>query len=387
MSKKEISRRTFLKDAAIGAIGISALGVLAGCDDEPAVTPEPEVVEVIKEVEVPVYVEKTAPTGVVPANLAEVRASRVPACMGGPVLADGDYFVMRWLGNCSWEINYRNQVILLDNFYNRGPRAPITGVSTEQVTKADCIIISHAHKDHTADTAQVAKITGAPVYGHATVIEQMRAEGVPESQLFQFEDPDWNYIELSGVKISMIHTIHNRGGRDSSGFRPAINTYTEPTEETLAIEEDISSRNGGSYGDVINEGLFSYYIQFESGFTIFASESNARGYADGMKDFKDTLEKGVDIFFAPCQLGYNPILDLYEKKAVDLLEVCNPRLVMGQHHDVYPDFPMTSLVPLFQWIYDNRREKTDTYMQMYREPLVFDTVGQLGTGPIAPLPV
>lgn len=143
--------------------------MLAGCDDEPAVAPEPEVVEVIKEVEVPVYVESTAPTGVVPSNLAEVRASRVPACMGGPVLADGDYFVMRWLGNCSWEINYRNQIILLDNFYDRGERAPITGVSADQVTKADAIIISHGHKDHISDTAKVALATGAPVYGHQTV--------------------------------------------------------------------------------------------------------------------------------------------------------------------------------------------------------------------------
>lgn len=184
----------------------------------------------------------------------------------------------------------------------------------------------------------------------------------------------------------MIHTLHNFGGRDSSGFRPAILTYTAPSEEVLAEEAEIDARGSGDFS-IMDNGLFSYYIQFESGFTIFASESNARGYAEGMKEFKDKLEKGVDIFFAPCQLGYNPIQDIYEKKVVDLLEVCNPRLVMGQHHDVYPDFPMTSLVPLFQWIYDNRREKTDTYMQMYREPLVFDTVGQLGTGPIAPLPV
>lgn len=73
-----------------------------------------------------VYSVPTKP-GVAPTNLEVVRDATLPACMGGPVLSDGDYVCLRWLGNCCWEINYRNQVVLLDNFYNRGKRAPETG--------------------------------------------------------------------------------------------------------------------------------------------------------------------------------------------------------------------------------------------------------------------
>ena len=40
MSKKEISRRDFIKGAA-GAAGVAALGVLAGCAKTPEATPTP----------------------------------------------------------------------------------------------------------------------------------------------------------------------------------------------------------------------------------------------------------------------------------------------------------------------------------------------------------
>lgn len=324
--------------------------------------------------------------GTNPTNLEIVKNAELPACMGGPVLSDGDYFVLRWLGNCCWELNYRNQVVLLDNFYNRGGRAPNTGVTAERITRADCIVISHAHKDHISDTTQVATNTGAPVYGYQTVKDALIAQGLDEEQFHVFEDPEWNTVDypFDGFKIHMIHTLHNAGGRDSSGFRPAIVTYTAPSDDVLAEEAEISAR-GASSTAILDEGLFSYYIVFDSGFSIFASESNARGYADGMQTFVDNLEKDVDIFFAPCQLGYNPNTDIYEKKVVDLIEAINPHLVIPQHHDVYPDFPMTSVVPLFQWIYDNRSDKTGGYFQRYREPLVFDTVGQICDGPIAPL--
>lgn len=388
MSHKEITRREFIKGAAIGTVGVASMGILAGCGTGSASTEAATPTPTVQPTSEPVTVEVADSGGKIPSNLDEVRASRVPACMGGPILDDGDYFVIRWLGNCCWEINYRNQIILFDNFYDRGARAPETGVTADSIVRADCILISHAHKDHISDTAQVALKTGAPVYGDKITKEALMSQGLPEEQFILHDGEEWYTVDypFDGLQVHMIHTLHNRGGRDSSGFKPAINTYTEASEETLAEEEAISSR-GSSDSAIFDEGLFSFYIVFDSGFSIFASESNARGLAEGMKEYLSTLGRGVDMFFAPCQLGYDPNLDLYEKKVVDLLEAVNPRLVMGQHHDVYPDFPMTSLVPLFQWVYDNRRDRTDTYFQLYREPLVFDTVGQFGSDPLAPLAI
>jgi L-ascorbate metabolism protein UlaG (beta-lactamase superfamily) len=323
-------------------------------------------------------------------NLAEVLARSTPACMGGPNLDAGDYAAFRWLGNACWEINYRGQIVLIDNFYDRGPRAPVSGVTASAVKKADCIIISHGHKDHISDTAQVAKQTGAPVYAHSTVITRLREAGVPEGQLHAFVDKETEKIPFgfNGFTITMIHTIHNSGGKDASGFRTAIATYTSPTKATLDEETAISAR-GSSDKTIGPEGLFSFLITFDTGFKFFGTESNAMGLAPGMQTFVDNLKKNndhVDILAAPMQLGYDPIADLAYKKVLDIIQDTRPRLILPQHHDVYPDFPMTSVLPLAQYVADNMSTTTNFKLQLYREPLCFNVKTQVGIGPLSPLP-
>lgn len=320
------------------------------------------------------------------ATWEEVKSSKIPACMGGPNLDDGDYVSIRWLGNSCWEINYRGQIILVDNFYDRGERAPETGITASDIKYADLILITHGHKDHISDSAQVALQTGAPIYGHQTVITELLSQNVPESQLFAYDDPEIAEIDfpLDGVSVTMIHNLHNFGGKDSSGFKPAINTYTTPSEEVLAEEEEIEGRGSPDFS-IMDEGLYAFLFTFDSGFTFMGMESNARGYSEGMLQFLDELDYCIDVYAAPMQLGYDPVSDIYDKKVVEIIEKLQPRLVLPQHHDVFPDFPMTSVLPLAQYIYDNMDDTTSFYLQMYREPLIFNTVTQYTSGPLSPL--
>lgn len=320
------------------------------------------------------------------ATWEEVKASTIPACIGGPNLDDGDYVSIRWLGNSCWEINYRGQIILVDNFYDRGERAPDTGINASDIKYADLIIITHGHKDHISDTAQVALQTGAPIYGHETVITELLSQNVPESQLTAYSDPEIADIDfpLDGVSITMIHNLHNFGGKDSSGFIPAINAYTTPTDEILSEEAEIEGRGSGDFS-IMDEGLYAFLFTFDSGFTFMGMESNARGYSEGMQQFLEELGQSIDVYAAPMQLGYDPISDIYDKKVVEIVEKLQPGLVLPQHHDVYPDFPMTSVLPMAQYIYDNMSDTTKFYLQMYREPLIFNTVTQHASGALSPL--
>ena len=319
-------------------------------------------------------------------NLQEVKSNWTPASMGGPILneAANDYTVIRWLGNSCWEIVYRGQIILIDNFYDRGPRAPETGVKAIKVTKATAIIITHGHKDHMSDTAQVAKQTGAPVYGHKAVTDTLLTQGVLVSQLRTFTDPEINTISFDGFTVKMIHTLHNVGGKNASGFRSAIDTYTSPTAATLSEEAAISAR-GSSDSSIATQGLFSFLVTFDSGFTFFATESNAMGYAPGMQTWLNSLTKDVDIIAAPCQLGYDPSVDIYYKKVVDIIMATKAHLVLPQHHDVFPDFPQTSVLPLAQWVQEKMSATTKFYNQLYREPLCFNVKTQVGVAPLSPL--
>lgn len=47
--------------------------------------------------------------------------SLVPAAIGGP-MPSGSIATLRWLGTTNFELAYRGQVILLDTYYDRGPR-------------------------------------------------------------------------------------------------------------------------------------------------------------------------------------------------------------------------------------------------------------------------
>jgi L-ascorbate metabolism protein UlaG (beta-lactamase superfamily) len=77
---------------------------------------------------------------------------------------------------------YRDQVILLDTFYDRGPRYRPIGFTVDRVKRADAILIGHGHSDHISDVGRVAKQTGAKVIGAPITIETAIKLGVPETQ-------------------------------------------------------------------------------------------------------------------------------------------------------------------------------------------------------------
>ncbi len=112
---------------------------------------------------------------------APACTSLVPAAIGGP-MPPAKILTVRWFGTTNFEFDYGDQVILLDTFYNRGPRARPIGFSVDQVKRANAILIGHAHWDHIADVAPVAKQTGAKVYGAPLTAETAMQLGVPQDQ-------------------------------------------------------------------------------------------------------------------------------------------------------------------------------------------------------------
>jgi L-ascorbate metabolism protein UlaG (beta-lactamase superfamily) len=92
--------------------------------------------------------------------------------LGGAASADPDALTIRWYGTSNYELNFRDRVVLLDNYYDRGPRMRGLGFRSDEVTRADAILIGHPHYDHMSDTAQVARQTGAPVVIHPLGAEE-----------------------------------------------------------------------------------------------------------------------------------------------------------------------------------------------------------------------
>jgi L-ascorbate metabolism protein UlaG (beta-lactamase superfamily) len=137
------------------------------------------------------------------------------------------------LGAAGWEITDGERVILLDPYLSRlritgqfgtyttpalpgdtrrvfGPEDDLvsdTAAVDAHVTRADFILHSHSHFNHTIDMPYIAKKTGGTVIGTESTTNLGRAGGVPESQLLTVHGgEDWQF---DGFSVKVIPSLHS----------------------------------------------------------------------------------------------------------------------------------------------------------------------------------
>jgi L-ascorbate metabolism protein UlaG (beta-lactamase superfamily) len=95
-----------------------------------------------------------------------------------------------WLGTAGFAIEYRGTVVLVDPYVTRAPLAsllvsvrPDTAAIARYIPRADAIIVGHTHFDHALDVPEIARRTGAMVFGSVSASALCRAGGVPESRI------------------------------------------------------------------------------------------------------------------------------------------------------------------------------------------------------------
>jgi len=137
------------------------------------------------------------------------------------------------LGAAGWEITDGTTVVLLDPYLSRlrytgrfggwstpplagdtrrafGPDdalEPDVAAIDAHVTRADFILHSHSHFNHTLDMPHIAGKTGATVIGTESTINLARAGGVPEAQLFGVHGGE-DY-ELGPLSVKVIPSLHS----------------------------------------------------------------------------------------------------------------------------------------------------------------------------------
>ena len=63
------------------------------------------------------------------------------------------------------------------------PRRRRLGLTTEDVDRADWIVVGHSHFDHLWGAERIARNTGATILGSHETVRVMEAQGVPLAQL------------------------------------------------------------------------------------------------------------------------------------------------------------------------------------------------------------
>lgn len=128
--------------------------------------------------------------------------------MGGPPPPIST-IVLRWLGTANYEFAYGDQVVLLDAYFDRGPRNRSIGLTAEGIKHANLILSGHAHSDHIADAAAVARRTGAVVVGAATAIQVVRVAGLPLDQTRTVTGRGGEILQFKGFTVEPVLAHHS----------------------------------------------------------------------------------------------------------------------------------------------------------------------------------
>jgi L-ascorbate metabolism protein UlaG (beta-lactamase superfamily) len=79
-----------------------------------------------------------------------------------------------WLGQSAMRITTpTGKVIVIDPFLTKNPKTPPEWKKLDALGTVDVILVTHGHADHTGDVADLAKTTGAKVFGPAGLIATM----------------------------------------------------------------------------------------------------------------------------------------------------------------------------------------------------------------------
>jgi hypothetical protein len=140
-----------------------------------------------------------------------IRGFDRPVSLGGLADAGDDTLTVRWFGTTNFEVQYRDTTVLLDNFYDRGPRTSAIGFAADEVVRADYILIGHPHYDHIADTAFVAGATNARVLVHSIGADLLVQQGMSASRIEAVNGlGSGELYDFGEMRIRVIHGVHMR---------------------------------------------------------------------------------------------------------------------------------------------------------------------------------
>jgi L-ascorbate metabolism protein UlaG (beta-lactamase superfamily) len=191
-----------------------------------------------------------------------------------------------YYGHSCFGIELSNSKIVFDPFIR--PNELADEINLQQI-KADYIVVSHAHMDHTADLIELAKLTGAKVISNFEIIEWTKNQG-----------------------IENVHPM-NTGGQFSFDFG----------ELKAVFAAHSSSFADGSYG-----GNPNGYIIRSAGKTLYYAGDTA--LSSDMKLIGDL--ENLDVAILP--IGDNFTMGISDAIIASDFIQCNE--IIGMHYDTFP---------------------------------------------------
>lgn len=116
--------------------------------------------------------------------------------------------LLDWLGCATFRLKTGDVTVFLDAYLDRVPNAPQPGITTEEVDKADWILVGHSHFDHLWGAERIARQTGATVIGSYETVRILQAQGIPREQLLPVSGGE--RIRLGdGIGVRVFPSLHS----------------------------------------------------------------------------------------------------------------------------------------------------------------------------------
>ena len=131
-------------------------------------------------------------------------AAALGLALFAPALASSQPIKVTWLGHAAFEVvSPGGQRILIDPFLKGNPATPAAFKDLSRY-KPNAILVSHSHPDHSADAAELAKASGAPV---VSAFEWVKTLGLPDGQ--QWGGNVGGSFTVGDVVIHLVPAMHS----------------------------------------------------------------------------------------------------------------------------------------------------------------------------------
>ncbi len=191
-------------------------------------------------------------------------AIALAAVLGASVAVKAHATELLWYGQSAFKITTPGgKIILIDPFITKNPKTPEALKDLGKLGPVDLILVTHGHPDHTGDTAELAKMTGAKVAMNADMGSTFGALGwVPDKQLIRFNKSGPIHPLGPEITITMVRAEHSSAivDTDADTKKKTVHPGGEPAGYIIQLEDGYKIYHAGDtgvFGDMAFIG--SYY--------------------------------------------------------------------------------------------------------------------------------
>jgi L-ascorbate metabolism protein UlaG (beta-lactamase superfamily) len=147
---------------------------------------------------------------------------------------------IRYLGHAFVEFTTADNKVILFDPWTKDDGNPACPVGTEEIERADLVLVSHDHFDHIGSAMAVCKNTGALLGGAVQTVRRLIEEGLSTEQVVNFGS---GYMVGGGVELDWVKVVATPAFH-SSDTACAIGTIARAADGTTVYHAGDTSLFG-----------------------------------------------------------------------------------------------------------------------------------------------